>query len=398
MGVRAAQPDSPKSITRNLRNLPVAAPLRAKYLYNNMMYTVATHLIETKTQQNFSDFLSDRLFRPLNMQSTNLQPEGARAKGLGERIATGYHWDKDTETYHGFQSPDSPEGQGAGSIITSVNDFIKWIKALLHREDPINEKVYQGLTRMRSFPNPDARRLKPHTSPAIYAAGLEIYYYRGQMVVGHDGVISGFASRFFFLPDAKFGAIIAGNSEGAGAVGKILVRDLIDEVLKVPEAERSYRRKTQTAQRAASDNLIGDAENSLRDQSKRQRKERKKNRAKEDRKTQRTHDKDSEPQETPLSAYTGRYWHPGYHTLTVQVKEDKLFIDATDRSMGFTLTFEHVGEQTKYIAHLSDYWEGGDDLVQAQFTFTDGAAVRLGLQLEVALKEMIWFERSGLNE
>jgi hypothetical protein len=400
MGIRAAQPDTPKSITRNLRNLPVAAPIRAKYLYCNMMYTVATHLVEVKSQQSFSEFLDERLFQPLGMQSTCLQPEGARAKGLGERIATGYHWDEETEMYHGFQSPDCPESQGAGSIISSVNDFIKWVKALMNREDPINEKVYQGLIRMRSFPNPSARRLKPYTSPAVYAVGVEIHYYRGHMVVGHDGVIAGFGSRFFFLPDSKFGAVITGNSGGAGAVGKILVRDLIDEVLNVPEAERSYRRKIQMAQHTANDDFTAQLKIPSQDQSKWQRKERKQNLQKENKKDQqpdRLREKKSEPQKTPLSAYIGQYWHPGYHTMTVQINEDQLFIDATDRSMGFTLTFEHVGEQTRCIAHLSDFWEGGDDPMQAQFVFGDDGVVKLGLQLEVALREMIWFEKLAPN-
>ena len=106
MGVRAAHPDNARSITRNLRNLPVAAPLRARYLYCNMMYTVATHLIEVKTHQPFSDFLHQRFFAPLGMQSTSLQPASARATGREQRIATGYIWDKESSTYRGFQSPD----------------------------------------------------------------------------------------------------------------------------------------------------------------------------------------------------------------------------------------------------------------------------------------------------
>jgi hypothetical protein len=396
MGTLAAQPDNPKSITRTLRNLPVAAPIRSRYIYCNMMYTVATHLVEVKSQQCFSDFLSAHLFQPLKMQCTSLQASSALSKGLGGLIATGYHWDRASATYHGIQHPDCPEGQGAGSIITSVNDFIKWVKALLNREHPINERVYQGLIRMRSFPNPGARRLKAYTSPAVYAAGMETYYYRGHMVVGHDGVIPGFGSRFFFLPDCKFGAVILGNSAGAASVGKILVRDLIDEVLKVPEAEHSYQRKAKKAQLVAANTITSNPSKESQDFFKRQGEGKQQNRTKDGGKTRQTGEaqqKDAEIQQIPLSAYTGQYWHPGYHNLTVQINDDKLFIDATDRSMGFTLMFEHVGEQTKYIAHLKDVWEGGDDPVHAQFVFSEGRAVKLGLKLEVVLKEMIWFER-----
>ncbi len=92
------------------------------------------------------------------------------------------------------------------------------------------------------------------------------------------------------------------------------------------------------------------------------------------------------PQETPLTVYTGQYHHPGYHTLAVQLKDDNLFIDATDRSMGFTLTFEHISDQTRYTAHLSDFEEGGDDPFPAEFVFEEGKVVKMGLEIEMALK------------
>jgi hypothetical protein len=144
------------------------------------------------------------------------------------------------------------------------------------------------------------------------------------------------------------------------------------------------------------DDPAGNPPNPSQDQPKRQGKKKNKKGEKAQGKKQQGHDSRGKPpvaQETPLDAYIGQYSHPGYHTLTVEIKDGKLFIDATDRSMGFTLTFEHVGEQTKYIAHLEDFLEGGDDPVEAQFIFADDVAIKMGLQLEMSLKEMIWFER-----
>ncbi|KAJ6783021.1 hypothetical protein PWT90_01843 [Aphanocladium album] len=77
---------------------------------------------------------------------------------------------------------------------------------------------------MRSLVNPHGRRLKSHSSPAIYTAGVEVHYYRGQKVIGHDGNITGFASRFVFLLDLKFGTVVLGNSSGAGAVASSIIR------------------------------------------------------------------------------------------------------------------------------------------------------------------------------
>ncbi|KAA8643838.1 uncharacterized protein ATNIH1004_010613 [Aspergillus tanneri] len=88
LNVRAAEPDTPKFITRVL---PMLARVRKAYIYNNMMYAAISHLIEKVTGSKFVDFLDSCLFKPLVMNSTNLQPSRARARGLGDRNALGYY-------------------------------------------------------------------------------------------------------------------------------------------------------------------------------------------------------------------------------------------------------------------------------------------------------------------
>ena len=342
-----------------------------------MMYTVLTHLLEVKTHQSFSDLLQKRFFDPLNMSSSSLQPASARQKGLGDRLAMGYAWEKPSKIFHGFEMADCPEAQGAGSIITSANDLVLWVKALINREGPISEELYQGLVRLCSFPDPRMGRLKRCKSPTFYAAGLEVCFYRGHVVVGHDREVPGFASRFFFLPDLEFGAVLMGNSSEAGLVVSTLANKLIDKVTGVPEGEVGQKKDK------------GLTEMNVKTESKAQNKE-KGPKAKPESKKPRD---PPEPQETPLEAYTGDYWNPGYHTFTVEVKDGKLFIDATDRSMGWTLTFEHVSNQTEYIAHLSDMYEGGDEALEAKFEFDGEKATKMALQLEWGSKEMMWFER-----
>ncbi|BDD55467.1 hypothetical protein MAP00_000987 [Monascus purpureus] len=412
MGSNATHPDNARSITRNLRNLKVAAPLRSRYLYCNQMFTVATHLVEETSKKSFSDFLDERIFAPLNMNSTTLQPASAHAKGWGDRMAKGYIWENNA--WRGFHPQNCPEGQGAGSVISSAKDLIKWVKALLYHEGPINDRVYQGLTKMRSIVNPNARRLKAHTTPAIYTAGMEMYFYRGNMVIGHDG-----------------------NSAGAGGAATAIMRALMDEVLGVPIEERPSQNNNKRRDIEPKKDLAIQTKVPHQDQKEHQLKDRYPGLSKEqpsedaqaepkdepqghtsnDGQTKKTakkeknkgtqqpqrqkkqggklkkRDRSLPPQETPPEAYVGRYWNAGYHTMMVQIKDDRLFIDATDRSMGFTMTFEHVKDQTKYIAHLKDDIELTDDPVDAEFVFEDGKAVKMGLDLEPAIKDMIWFTR-----
>lgn len=379
MGIRATRPDDARAVTRNLRNLAVAAPIRSKYMYCNMMFTVATYLVEKKTGLSFSDFLHEHFFRPLGMDSTSLQPKEAKLKGFGDLIATGYAWDDDKQFYRDFLYQDCPEAQGAGSIITSVNDYIKYVKAFLDHDDPFTEEICKGLLKPRMIQDPDCENLPPFVSPIIYAAGWEVSYYRGHKIVSHDGNIPGSATRHFFLPDFKFGGTIFGNAaDGAGIVIAVLVWELIDEVIKVPRTERLDWNQIESRLQAGESILDGSKLH---------------NYEKEEREKLCPGVEEAEPQKIPLSAYVGEYWNAGYHGMTVQVKDGGLFIDCSDRSMPFTLTFEHFYGQTKYIARMRDYFEGCEGPFRAEFRFENDRVVKMGLHLEDYIKELIWFDK-----
>ncbi|KAK7912187.1 hypothetical protein PG985_014668 [Apiospora marii] len=391
----------------------LSPPLRAKFMYNNLMYTVATHLIEVKTKKPFSDFLADNFFTPLGMHSTHLQPSESRRRGLGDRIGTGYDWDKAEARYHGFQWPDAPEAQGAGLVVSSADDLIRWVKALLHCEGPVSGRVFQGLVRLRTITEPTWRRPRAHTTPSMYAAGLEVHTYRGQRVVSHGGSGFGFAGRFFFLPDPHFGAVMLGNADGADDVQALLTKELIDELLGVPVPERLYLKnftgKKKAPKTAKAKDLKprtqaqGQLEEGLSGEGRKAiviNKDAKAYPGSENEKKEESEDppKPSPPERptAPLSAYTGVYWHPGYHNFTVQIREGKLFIDAPDRSFGFKITFEHIADNAKFVGRMAFHLSaGGDSPLDAEFGWEDGRVVRMGLDLEPDVRELIWFEKRG---
>lgn len=61
-GERSAQPDTPQTVTRNLRNLANAAPSRTRFLYSNVMYIVASWLVEVMSGVPFAEFLQQNIF------------------------------------------------------------------------------------------------------------------------------------------------------------------------------------------------------------------------------------------------------------------------------------------------------------------------------------------------
>ncbi|KAF3050072.1 hypothetical protein E8E11_009630 [Didymella keratinophila] len=90
-GTKAAEPDNAKSITRKMRDLPFNKPLRTDYQYSNLMFTVATHLIETVTGESYPDFVRKRIWEPLEMTNTFHDVPNVEVDNAEDRLAMGYH-------------------------------------------------------------------------------------------------------------------------------------------------------------------------------------------------------------------------------------------------------------------------------------------------------------------
>lgn len=396
LGIGAEQPDTPRTVTRKMRSLPTAAPEKQKYmLYNNMMFTVATHLIEVKTGKSFSTFLRERFFEPLGMTSTYLQASSAIASGKKDCIASGHQYNEDSGIWDEFDAFDSPEGQGAGSIVTSAADYLKYVEAMLHSRHPISTDSRKALIRPRILVDPQDNDPEPFCSPGLYCLGWETYYYRGHQVVIHEGLIDGFGSSHFFLPKHGFGAVILGNSDGAEQITWILARELIDAALNIPEAERPDWAALQAAKLAKDDIDAEDEVQELRESL-----------------------KSGEGVEKPipaLGAFIGDYINPGYGTFKVEIKDGGLYIDATDRGFPCTFTFEHVRTwqdvsdeksssiRSNMIANLYPTHGSPEEHLASQFVFdkSDGdvgsiRATQMAILLEETLPddEMIWFDRT----
>lgn len=304
------------------------------------------------------------------MTSSHLQPPAAIAAGLGERIATPYKWVEDGKTYRKVPLQNMPESQGAGQILTSVGDYVKYVKAFMCREGPITRDVYSGVMKIRILCEEEDEGRESFTSARFYAAGWEVMWYRGYKIVQHAGGVPGFGSLHFFLPGVEFGGVLVGNSDEAGSVAGILAREMIDEVLGVEEEERrdwdekfvGEMKEYEEGKGSMAEKLCPGME-------------------------------EVETLTTPLEEYVGAYWNDGYREMVVEVKDGELFIDASDRSMGFYLTLRHVCGQTTFVGHMRDYYDGTEEELAVQFEFENGKVVKLGVKDEETYDEYVWYQR-----
>ena len=386
-GVKAASPDTPRSVTRSLRNMPMTAKLRSKYQYNNMMYTVATYLVEELTQQTFADFLQQNFFNILNMSSTYLQPSAVFTAGKADKLASRHIWKAEAKTFIALEPVEQPEGQGAGSLQSTVTDYAKWARALLQQDTTLFPKdIYTELCKPRTILDPESTSedREPYTSYELYCLGLSVRSYRGHRVIEHDGGITGYESLLVFLPDDDFGLVVCGNAKNAARVARILSMEMIDQLLDVPVVDR-----VDWAARAAK--IAEEAEN--------EEEQSHKNEA-----DQTVPSSEMDSQRPPLEAFTGTFKNASYHRITIVIKDEQLYINALDRSEPFELFFNkrmHPVDNDKYrcAVNLLDDTQVPEE-VKAEFRLAPGSmtgerkveAVGITLCFE-AEQMLIWFER-----
>ncbi|KAL4749570.1 hypothetical protein BDW72DRAFT_194707 [Aspergillus terricola var. indicus] len=276
-----------------LKYLPMTEEIRTKFQYCNLMYVVAAHLVEKMTNQSFYEFLKENLWGPLNMHSTYLDTAPALADK--REISEGYFFNPSTNQTVATNLEYSPVVRGAGNILTSVNDYAKWVSTLLVRAPPISEEGYAALFGAHSIVAPVVN--PPFSAPDLYGLGWFLQNYKGLQIIQHGGDQVGFGALVVLLPEKETGLTILGNDMmGMDPAKMILAFEIIDGLLGIKQEDRPDWEKiidTQLAGLKFSNETLASLYPDL-------------------------PDSDSLlPHPLELDAYSGHYTHPAYPKLKI---------------------------------------------------------------------------------
>lgn len=374
--------DTPASIVRALRYMPLAAPPRTEYHYSNFMYIAASHALETHTGEALGSFMRKRIWKPLNMSNTYFSAREARANpSNAAKPVQGYEWIPTAEGGSFVPKPDHEwsANSGAGTIFSNVLDYALWVRELIERNGPL--KGHDSLTdpRMINFQNDDLNLPAPYHA---YALGWIVDSYRGQYLYSHPGGWPGYASWVGFVPEKKFGFVVMGYSSSARYAAFRLVTYLLDKRLGLPN-DLQYEKQIVACIEKQSEGW----------------KERLKREGIEDSKKRLFSSLPDPPisHALDLSRYAGTYKHPTNVTVTFKMGVDGLAADLRDRAIACELSLVHAsGEFFVGTIH-----EPGLNLMPSFpvefYVDAKGVVARVGLQLEAEMKgEKIWFDRCEL--
>lgn len=205
--LRLPQASSPEERLLALRRArPVSAPGQA-YAYFNPNYEILARLVETASGQEFSTYLAELLFAPLNMQNTFHVNHSARVEGSAAQLAQGHIF------AYGFPLPlDEMLGYigGSAGVISTAEDMANFLRMELD-EGRLGDAVLVSPESLSLTHTP------PSTPESDYGMGWIASEVNGEPLLEHNGILSSYYAEMVLLPDRDTGFILLYNANALPA-------------------------------------------------------------------------------------------------------------------------------------------------------------------------------------
>ena len=214
------------SVLYHMRYMELEKPFRSSFVYNNVMYSLAGQIIEYADGRTWDDFLKERLFVPLEMNSASTSITQIKAN--------------DNQAYphqeiEGKVVPISRRNWDnagpAGGVNASVNDLNKWMLMQLGASGEFKGKTIISEKQMNEIHKPQMVRPQSDAMAAqgSYGFGWTITDYHGKRVLTHGGATDGFNTAMYLMPELELGIIVVGNN--FNSLGNAVAYQVMDAYL-----------------------------------------------------------------------------------------------------------------------------------------------------------------------
>jgi CubicO group peptidase (beta-lactamase class C family) len=239
--------DTRKELFGKLKYLEPKEPPRTMFLYNNMMYVGVGQAIELQTGKTWEDFVRERIFKPLEMNTSTYSVADMQKQ---PEFGVGYTEKRDTfELYHIPYYEDQAGMAPCGAIISNIQEMSHWLICLM------NDGKYNG----KQVLPPDV--LKATLQPSIalpntmgesrgyweilnsaYGMGRWTASYRGHLLAYHGGDLDGFHSQVSFMPQDHIGVIVFVIGDHCASLYNTISYNVYERLLGMDQTPWSARR------------------------------------------------------------------------------------------------------------------------------------------------------------
>ncbi|WP_248931013.1 beta-lactamase family protein [Paenibacillus hamazuiensis] len=185
---------------------PVVREPGTSYMYDNFAFDLQGYIVQSVSGQPFSDYMEERLFKPLGMNSSSfVMPEE-----LANRIASTY--DKSGNAIPFYRM--SPGVIPSGSMISTSADMARFMNAFLNGGKTNDGTVILSPESVKAM---SGYHISIHSQVPDATYGFEAPYphslANGQTIIAKSGDVPGFHSMLWLLPEQKSGFFISQNTD-----------------------------------------------------------------------------------------------------------------------------------------------------------------------------------------
>ncbi len=193
---------------QSLTGTPVLFAPGSRIKYSNAGLAVVGRVIEVVTGQDFASHVQEQILTPCGMDSSSFLLDGS----LKSRLAQGHMWTYDDRE---FAAPDFALGMApATNLYSTASDLCRL--AAQWMQQPYAPEL--ALLKKASW----AEMFRPQFVSQQGSSPMGLGFFRdhleGELCVGHNGAMYGFASELAALPDAGLGVAVITNMDFANDV------------------------------------------------------------------------------------------------------------------------------------------------------------------------------------
>ena len=225
------KPTTAQQILDGWARIPLDFDPGTKWQYSNTNFVLAGLIVEKASGMPFMQFVTERIFKPLNMRSV-LDIDQER---LTESDAHGY-----LRYALGPPRPAPKEGKGwlfaAGELAMTASDLARWDISMIR----------QSLLQPASYREMEREVLLKNGAGTGYGLGVDVEMKNGRRMISHGGEVSGFTAENTVFPDEGAAIVVLTNMDAAGASG-----DIADKITPVlfPVQDKNQAERLATARK-----------------------------------------------------------------------------------------------------------------------------------------------------
>ena len=195
------------ALSMNQTRLVYPPEMRTKY--SNAGVTLAGYILQTVARQPFAEYMQQAVLGPLGMYNSSFLP----LAHLRDKLAEGTMWTYDGRT---FRAPVFELGiMPAANLYTTVIDLGHFLSAMFNKGQTPGKPLLGNPTTLDSMWT--IQYAEPGQSSG-FGLGFYLSTFKGKRRFQHSGVMYGYASRIYGLPDEKLGVAAVGTLDATNVI------------------------------------------------------------------------------------------------------------------------------------------------------------------------------------